>query len=187
MPMNRRQFIKRGILWGMGTLIASYPFFIERHRFQINTYTIPVPNLPASFNGFTIVQITDIHHGLLMSMGVVKKLLARVKSIKKDVIVCTGDYVNQHNKSSQIDAIWPELSKLSAPRGVYSVLGNHDHWADFSRSMHWLENSGQNLRHKAVPISTGFENYIGLGKPHVHTTLCGILRIAAHQQNKLPV
>lgn len=57
--MNRRQFIKRGIFWGIGALVASYPLFIERFRFQINTYSIPVPNLPKSFTGFTLVQITD--------------------------------------------------------------------------------------------------------------------------------
>jgi predicted MPP superfamily phosphohydrolase len=155
--MNRRQFIKRGIFWGIGALVASYPLFIERHRFQINTYKIPVPNLPASFNGFTIVQITDIHYGLFMPLGVVKKLFAGVKSLKKDIIVCTGDNVNQHKKTTQIDAIWPELLKLSAPHGVYSVLGNHDHWADFSRSLYWLDKSGQNVRHRAVPIQNGTE------------------------------
>lgn len=152
MLMNRRQFIKRGIFWGIGGLIASYPLFIERFRFQINTYKIPVPNLPAGFNGFTVVQLTDFHYGFLMPLSVVKHLLARVKSFKKDVIVCTGDYVNQHRKTTQIDAIWPELSKLSAPHGVYSVLGNHDHWADFSRSLHWLDKSGQNIRHNAVAL-----------------------------------
>ena len=155
--MNRRQFIKRGIFWGIGALVASYPLFIERFRFQFNTYTIPVTNLPKSFNGFTIVQITDIHYGLFMPIGVVKNLLSRVQSIKKDVIVCTGDYVNQHNKATQIDTIWPELSKLSAPHGVYSVLGNHDHWADSSRSLYWLDKSGQNVRHKAVAIRKGSE------------------------------
>ena len=88
-----------------------------------------------------------------MPMTVVKKLLARVASLKRDVIVCTGDYINQLEKTEQIDTIWPELSKLTAPYGVYSVLGNHDHWANFSRSMYWLKKSGQNIRHKAISIN----------------------------------
>ena len=155
MPVNRRQFIKRGIYWGIGALIASYPLFIERRRFQINTYEIPVANLPLSFNGFTIVQLTDIHYGFLMPLHVVKKLLDKASSIKSDMIVCTGDYVHQRNNTGQIENLWPELSKLTAPRGVYSVLGNHDHWADFSRSQYWLSKSGQNLRHKTVSIKRG--------------------------------
>ncbi len=155
--MNRRQFIKRGIFWGIGALVASYPFFIERYLFQINTYKIPVPNLPGPFNNFTIVQLTDLHYGFLMSMAVVKNLLAKANLLKRDIIVCTGDFIHGRNSHKKTDQIWPELCKLTAPHGVYSVLGNHDHWGDFSGSMHWLEKSGQNLRHKAVPIYKGSE------------------------------
>jgi predicted MPP superfamily phosphohydrolase len=157
MQMNRRQFIKRGMFWGFGALMASYPFFIERHLFQINTYKIPVPNLPRAFNGFTIVQLTDLHYGFLMSMAVVKKLLNNANSIKRDIIVCTGDYIHERNSHKETDTLWPELSRLTAPHGVYSVLGNHDHWSDFSRSLYWLEKSGQNVRHKAIPIIKGSE------------------------------
>lgn len=157
MPVNRRQFLKRCTYWGIGALLASYPLFIERRRFQINTYEIPVPNLPSSFIGFTIVQLTDIHYGFLMPLRVVKKLLDKANSVKCDIIVCTGDYVHQRNNNSQIDVIWPELSKLTAPRGVYSVLGNHDHWADFSRSHYWLNKSSQNLRHRAIAIKRDTE------------------------------
>jgi len=157
MKMNRRQFIKRAMFWGFGALMASYPFFIERHLFQINTYKIPVPHLPRTFNGFTIVHLTDFHYGFLMSMAVVKKLLANANSIKRDVIVCTGDFIHERNSHKKTDALWPELSRLTAPYGVYSVLGNHDHWGDFSRSLYWLEKSGQNVRHKAIPIAKGSE------------------------------
>ena len=155
MKMNRRQFIKRSMFWGFGALMASYPFFIERHLFQINTYKIPVPNLPRAFNGFTIVQLTDLHYGFLMSMAVIKKLLANANSIKRNIIVCTGDYVHGHDNHKEIDTLWPELCSLTAPHGVYSVLGNHDHWGDFSRSLYWLEKSGQDVRHTAVPITKG--------------------------------
>jgi predicted MPP superfamily phosphohydrolase len=157
MPLNRRQFIKRSIFWGIGALMASYPLFIERHRFQVNTYKIPVPHLPPAFDGFTMVHLTDIHYGFLMPLCVVKKLLDKANSIKRDIIVCTGDNVHQRNSAGQIDTLWPALSRLKAPQGVYSVLGNHDHWADFSRSRHWLIKSGQNLRHKAVSINRGTE------------------------------
>jgi predicted MPP superfamily phosphohydrolase len=157
MKMNRRQFIKRSMFWGFGALMTSYPFFIERHLFQINTYKVPVPNLPRTFNGFTIVQLTDLHYGFLMSMAVVKKLLAHAISIKRDIIVCTGDYIHERHSHKATDTLWPELSGLTAPHGVYSVLGNHDHWGDFSRSLYWLEKSGQNVRHKAIPIAKDSE------------------------------
>jgi hypothetical protein len=76
-----------------------------RRRFQINTYEIAVPNLPPSFNEFTIVQLTDIHFGFLMPLRVVKKLLNKANSIKRDMIVCTGDYVHQRSNAGQIDIV----------------------------------------------------------------------------------
>ena len=133
-------------------LIASYPFLIERNLILVNHYKIQVSNLPISFQDFTIVHLTDLHYGLLVPEAVIKWVVNKANTLQKDVIVCTGDYVHENNATGQIDQVWPILSQLSAPLGVYSVLGNHDHWADTERSLYWLQKSGQDLRHKAIPI-----------------------------------
>ena len=146
--MNRRRFLKRGLLLGSGLLVSSYPFMIERYLIQINTYKIPVSNLPPEFNGFRILQLTDLHFGFLVPKYIISYVIEKAISIDKDIIVCTGDYIHERNSTTQIDIVWPFLSKLSAKYGVYSVLGNHDHWGDFERSYYWLEKTGQNLRHK---------------------------------------
>jgi hypothetical protein len=52
------------------------------------------------------------------------------------------------------------LSKLAAKDGVYSVLGNHDHWADSERSLYWLERTGQNIRHACKPIDRGGDRLV---------------------------
>ena len=75
--------------------------------------------------------------------------------IKKDITICTGDFVHKRNTKKEIDGVWPELAKLTAPDGVYSILGNHDHWADFDRSMYWMERTKQDLRHKAITLTRG--------------------------------
>lgn len=152
---NRRQFLKMALWGGAGALVASYPFFIERYAFQINVYKIPVPRLPQSFTNFTIAQLTDLHYGLLMPAFMIERLITKVVQLKTDIIVCTGDYVDQ--AAEEIDVVWPLLMKLQARRGIYSVLGNHDHWADSDRSLYWLERSGQNLRHRAIPLVNGDE------------------------------
>jgi predicted MPP superfamily phosphohydrolase len=155
--INRRKFLKLGLLGGIGTLIASYPFFIERYIFQLNTYRIPVSDLPSNFNGFTIAQLTDIHYGFLMPLMVIEQIVDRINMLQSDIIVCTGDYIHEQNGITQIDIVWTRLMKLSAKYGVYSVSGNHDHWGDTNRSLYWLEKSGQNVRHKAIPILKGEE------------------------------
>ncbi len=100
--------------------------------------------------GCTLVHITDIHYGFLVPYGFIEGLFHHITTLEKDVIVCTGDYIHERNSTDQIDRIWPLLCELQAPSGVYSVLGNHDHWGSTERSMYWLEKSGQNLRGKVT-------------------------------------
>jgi predicted MPP superfamily phosphohydrolase len=160
--LSRRKFLQRGLVMSFGALLAAYPVFIERYLFQVNTYRIPVAGLPAAFNGFTIAHLTDLHYGLLMPLKVVEYIINTVNSLHSDIIVCTGDYVHKRNTAHQVDLVWPQLMRLKAPHGVYSVLGNHDHWADAQRSLYWLEKSGQNVRHQARPIvKNGEKLWIG--------------------------
>ncbi len=151
--MNRRQFLKCTIGSSCASILAiSYPVFIERYLVQFNIYRIPVPRLPEEFSGIKLLHISDLHYGALVPFSFVEKLFQKVQAIDKDVIVCTGDYIHERNNTKQINTIWPLLSKLVAPEGVFSVLGNHDHWGDTERSLYWLEKSGQNARSKAIPI-----------------------------------
>jgi predicted MPP superfamily phosphohydrolase len=133
--MRRRKFLARGAFGSLGAFLAGYPFFIERYLFQVNTYTIPVANLPVEFNGFTIVQLTDLHYGFLMPLFAIRYIVRKANALRKDLIVCTGDYFHERNSTRQIDTIWPELNRLSAENGVYSVLGNHDPWRNFQSSL----------------------------------------------------
>lgn len=155
--ISRRKFLKLALLGGAGALIGSYPVFFERYAFQVNTYQVPVANLPANFNNFTIVQLTDLHFGFLMPLVVIEYIINKINSLRKDIIVCTGDYIHEKNNTYEIDTVWPQLMKLKAKSGVYSVLGNHDHWGDTDRSLYWLKKSGQDVRHQAVSISRGNE------------------------------
>jgi uncharacterized protein len=146
--MNRRSFLKFGALAGGAALVCSYPVFIERYLVQVNTYRIPVSRLPSAFEGFTIVQLTDLHYGPLVPLSLLESAIEQANSIPRDLIVCTGDYIHQRNSAHQIEKIWPLLATLTAPSGVFSILGNHDHWGDTERSIFWLNKTGQNLRHQ---------------------------------------
>ncbi len=121
--------------------------FTERYMVRVNRYRIPIPNLPPQFHGFTIVHLTDLHYGLV-SKPFVHDVVNTANALKGDVIVCTGDFVHHRNTDREINGVWPVLSQLRARSGVYSVLGNHDHWASADHSFDWLQRTGQNLRHK---------------------------------------
>ena len=131
---------------------ALYMFILERFIIRVTRYRIPVPHLPPEFAGFRVVHLSDLHYGLLQPLLTAKYVVWRTNRLQRDIIVCTGDYVLEKNAHVNIDRVWPLLSKLHAPGGVYSVLGNHDHWADTERSIEWLDRTRQNLQGKTVAL-----------------------------------
>lgn len=96
-----------------------------KHFYRVRRETIFFPDLPEAFDGFTITQITDVHSGSFDDAGGVQKGLDLVNTQKSDVILFTGDLVN--NKASEMDRWIPAFAKLEAPLGKFSVLGNHDY------------------------------------------------------------
>lgn len=151
--LTRRRFLKliAGSLATAG-LAALYPVCIERNAVVTNRYRISVPHLPEAFTGLRIIQLTDLHYGPLMPIQTIEHIVRRTNRLIGDVIVCTGDYVHESNATEQIKTVWPVLSRLAAPMGVYSILGNHDHWADTGESIRALQQSGQDLRHRAIAL-----------------------------------
>ncbi|HOY47777.1 MAG TPA: metallophosphoesterase [Flavobacteriales bacterium] len=101
-----------------GMIKTAFDFTIRRNK-------IPIANLPAGFEGLKIVQISDIHSGSFASDEPFKRAVEMIMSEKPDVIFFTGDLVN--DKSAEAERHIETWKKLSAPLGVYSILGNHDY------------------------------------------------------------
>jgi hypothetical protein len=160
--MNRGRFLKYALGGGLTALAASYTVIIERNIVQVNRYQIPIADLPPSFHGFTLAHLTDLHFSFLVSESFIENIVRRTNKLGVDIIVCTGDSVHRRNTTDETDKVWPILFKLEAKYGVYSVLGNHDHWADVERSVYWLNKTGQNIRHAGKAIVRGRERvFIG--------------------------
>lgn len=113
----------------LGVLVFSmmwWGVFIGRYRIDTVDVTISSPRLPESFDGYRIAQISDLHVGTWNGdTTFVARLVDKVNALKPDLIVFTGDIVNR-----QADELLPfikPLSRLSAPDGVLTVLGNHDY------------------------------------------------------------
>jgi predicted MPP superfamily phosphohydrolase len=125
---------------------------IERYLIVTSYYRIPVPNLPTPFQGLRIVHLSDIHHGALVPLSIVRWVVNRTNRIARDLVLLTGDYVHERSSHEQMDRVWPVLGELTAPEGVYATLGNHDHWADTERSWRWLARTGFDLHHRSVVL-----------------------------------
>jgi predicted MPP superfamily phosphohydrolase len=91
--------------------------------------TLKLPNLHANFNGFRLVQISDIHFDGWMNRQRLEDFINLVNDQQPDLVVITGDFVSRasdHHESELAAA----LSKIQARFGAAAVLGNHDHWTD---------------------------------------------------------
>lgn len=96
-----------------------------RHNYQVHKETLYFNDLPDAFDGFTITQLSDIHSGSFTSEKGVNKGIDLVNKQNSDLILFTGDLVN--NMASEMDRWIPFFSKLRAPSGKFSILGNHDY------------------------------------------------------------
>lgn len=95
------------------------------YKYRVHKVKVPSPNIPAEFDGFKIVQLSDIHVGSFLSVDPITKAFDIVMQQGADMILFTGDLVN--NEAKETNGYEAQFSRLKAPYGVYSVLGNHDY------------------------------------------------------------
>lgn len=114
-----------GPLAGAGLAGILYGTYIERHRLRVNTIEVRVPGLPAAFDGYRIVQLSDFHiGGRGWSPATLRRAVDLARAQRGDLIALTGDFVETTPAIAQCAAA---LAPLRAPDGVLAVLGNHDY------------------------------------------------------------
>ena len=124
---SRRRFVSN-----IALITAALPFgallygmFRGKYQYQVLSYALTFADLPEAFDGYTIAHVSDIHCGSFDDQEKVAYGIALVQEQKPDLILFTGDLVN--NRADELDPWQEVLGGLSAPDGVYSVLGNHDY------------------------------------------------------------
>ena len=133
LPENPKNGISRSeFLTKSGLLVASLPIaplawgvISGGYDYQIKRQKLYLPNLPASFHGMRIAQISDIHSGSFYNKKAVLGGVEMLLNEKADVTFFTGDLVN--NIASEMRDYQDIFSKVKSDLGVYSTLGNHDY------------------------------------------------------------
>jgi predicted MPP superfamily phosphohydrolase len=95
------------------------------HDYRIRRVTVKLGNLPRSFDGIRIGQVSDIHSGSFFNKTAVRGGIDLIMKEKPDLIFFTGDLVN--NEANEVRSFFDVFDKLRAPLGVFSVTGNHDY------------------------------------------------------------
>lgn len=132
--ITRSVFLARTALILGGTTLFGFLYGItNRYNYHIRRVKLSLAKLPAAFRGLKIVQISDIHSGSFDSHEAVARGVEKIMAERPDLILFTGDLVN--NKAEEIVPYMDIFSRLKAPLGVYSTLGNHD-YADYVPEWH---------------------------------------------------
>lgn len=115
-------------LWSLllPVLLLLYGMFLERNIYRVKEVTMSFPTLPAGFDGYRIVQLSDIHsRSFIHRKKSLQRAVNKVNAQNADIIVFTGDLITITPDELAVTA--PYLSQLSAKDGIISVIGNHDY------------------------------------------------------------
>ncbi|QAT83047.1 serine/threonine protein phosphatase [Corallococcus coralloides] len=151
---ERRAFLARGLATGAtvaGAAVSTFGTWRAFHPPDVRDIPVRLPGLPKALEGFTLVQLTDIHIGGVLQRRFVDELVARTNALKPDLIAVTGDLV---------DGTVPELGRyvggfgaLKARHGAYFVTGNHDYYSGVAAWTEFVRGLGITvLRNRAVSI-----------------------------------
>lgn len=152
----------------------------ESEQPVVDVVEVPIKDLPAAFDGFTIAQLSDIHLYPYTQAETVQRAVELANQFQPDLVALTGDYVWK-----DLDAIYDLtaiFSNLKATYGVVAIMGNHDIWLDAGTiKSAFTEASFPMLVNKGFPIQrSGTEIYIaGLddgwsGQPDLDQALTGV-------------
>lgn len=124
-----------------GITLTNSGSLIEPQWIEITQHEISIANLPPVFEGFSIVQLTDLHHSSIVTLDYLQACFRQVVDLQPDLVVMTGDYITYQEKYAQ--PVAQAVSEIIIEAGIptYAVLGNHDHWNnDSDANMFTLRN-----------------------------------------------
>jgi hypothetical protein len=123
---------------GLLSLAALGYGSIEARQIQVEEINITTPRLASG--RVTIAQISDLHLGMMMGDAFLERVIARLREIKPDIVVATGDIVDA--QGDDLDALARRFQTYTPPLGAYAVIGNHEHYVGLENSLHFLRSAG---------------------------------------------
>lgn len=112
--------------------------FIEARQIQVEEVKISTPKLASG--QITIAQISDLHLGVMLGDEFLERVITRLREIKPDLVVATGDVVD--GQGDDLNKLAKRFHSLRAPEGLFAVTGNHEYFAGLESSLRFLRNAG---------------------------------------------
>ena len=157
--LSRRMFLARvtgGAAVAIGSTSVARGMVSARGAHEIVDVEITLAKLPKALDGFTIVQLSDLHVGMTIDREFVQRVVDHANALTPDLIVLTGDLVD--GKVADLRDEAAPLANLRAKHGLYAVTGNHEYYSGADPWIKELTELGiRYLRNERVTIADGFD------------------------------
>ncbi|QDP86125.1 metallophosphoesterase [Chryseobacterium sp. SNU WT5] len=153
---DRRKFLS---IMGLGTAALLSGLFLDgiifgKYRHTVRKVKLKIKGLPASFKGYKIIQISDVHAGSFFHPEKLQKAIDMINEQNADLILFTGDMVN--NYAAEFEPFVPLFSSIRSKDGKFSILGNHD-YGDYGEWKSATEKAQNIPQLTALQKQAGFE------------------------------
>lgn len=178
--------------FALSIVFALVGLVVGARRPVVTEVDVLLANLPASADGTTVVQISDVHVGSLVDARKVRRLVDQINALEPDLVVVTGDLVDERPEG--LGTCGELLARLEARAGVFAVSGNHEFYAGPEASVAWMQQAGIRVLDNEVvePIEglllAGFHDPtgVGWGNPRFRATPSEIAGVLANRETGKP-
>lgn len=145
--------IKCGLV-ALALLLGSWGTWESIRVPAVRQISLTIPRLPQALDGFSIVQLTDLHIGPVLNRAWLEKVVEKTNSLEPDLIAITGDFVD--GRVSRLASELQPLADLKSKYGVFGVTGNHEYYWNVGEWREALNNLGVRMlenEHKSLGIN----------------------------------
>ncbi len=148
---------------GISIIIALYGYF-EAKNIRTEKLTIETPKISKEIGSLKIVQISDVHLGLIVREKRLKRIIAEVKKAVPDILISTGDLVD--GQINELTGLAKLLGEINPKYGKFAVTGNHEFYAGLEQSLRLTEKAGFRIL-RGEGLTVAGINIIGIDDPAV--------------------
>ena len=158
--LSSRNFCTLAILFSFAVVIYGY---FEALHIRTEHMTVKTSKIPEKIGRFRVVQISDVHLGLIVGKSRLERILRQVKDARPDILVSTGDLVD--GQMDDLEVLTDMFQNIPTTYGKFAITGNHEFYAGLDRALAFTEKAGFTmLRGEGITVSN-LLNVAGVDDP----------------------
>jgi len=169
--LKPKGFVRHGLFYGRalvagiigGVLIIGACALQEARNLGVKRLEIPLRGLPAELDGFSLVQVSDVHYGMLTTNRELSRIVDRVNGLHPDIVVITGDLVDE--SISHMEEMKAPLSHLKSREGIFAITGNHEYFAGVDRAVAIMKGVNIRVLRNEAQVLPGGLQILGIDDP----------------------